>query len=254
MRGPHRILSAAICAVTTVSVLAGTAAPAQARPRVAPGYHNPMTLQLPGGARAASCADPSVLRAHSPADRHWYLYCTSDALTETETDGTGNLVIHNVPTFRSIDLVHWSYVGDAFPTKPAWVAPTGGMWAPDVVFHGGRYLMYYAASETTAATGGSSAVGVATSNSPMGPWTDSGGPVVAPDPGGRWQFDPEVIYTGGHSYLYFGSYFGGIFARELTADGTASIAATETRIAIDNRYEGTYILQHDGWYYFMGSA
>ena len=42
--------------------------------------------------------------------------------------------------------------------------------------------------------------------------------------------------------------------RELSADGTASIASSERQIAIDNRYEGTYIVRHAGWYYFLGSA
>ena len=123
---------------------------------VAPAYRNPLKLSLGSDGRAASCADPSVLRAHGGSS--WYLYCTSDALTETEVDAAGNPVIHNVPMFRSTDLVHWTYVGDAFPQKPAWVAPDAGMWAPDVVYHHGQYRMYYAASDTSL-PGGGSAVG-----------------------------------------------------------------------------------------------
>src|SRR3954452_24531448 len=254
-----RTLVAAATALLAGAALV-TAAPATANGRhhTAHTYRNPMDLRLPDGSQAASCADPSVLHPRG-TDRHWYLYCTSDALTATELGPDGKPLIHNIPTFRSIDLVHWRYVGDAFTTKPSWVKSDAGMWAPDVVFHGGRYLMYYAASDTSL-PGGGSAVGVATSSSPTGPWQDAGAPVVAPTPhpsdpnSKRWEFDPEVIYTGGHSYLYVGSYFGGVFARELTADGTASIASTETPIAIDNRYEGTYIVQRDGWFYFMGSA
>ena len=247
-------------ALTTPAVAVAAPGPhTSAAGHVAPAYRNPMRLALPGNRHAASCADPSVLRAHSAADRHWYLYCTSDALTSSEHDATGQLVIHNVPTFRSTDLVHWTYVGDAFPSKPSWVAPTAGIWAPDVVYHGGRYLMYYAASDTSL-PGGGSAIGVASSVGPAGPWTDAGGPVVPPTdapgtPGSRrWEFDPEVVYAGRHTYLYFGSYFGGIFARELDSTGTVSVASTERRIAIDNRYEGTFIVKHAGWYYFMGSA
>jgi arabinan endo-1,5-alpha-L-arabinosidase len=252
-------VGAALLAAPAVATASSTASPPASRSQgavhnTAPLYRNPMQLRLPSGGQAASCADPSVLRAHNPADRHWYLYCTSDALTATELGPDGKPLIHNVPTFRSTDLVHWTYVGDAFPTKPPWV--TGGVWAPDVVFHNGHYLMYYAASDTSL-PGGGSAVGVATSTSPTGPWTDSGSQVVPPTgPAGnrRWEFDPEVIYTGGHSYLYFGSYFGGVFARELSADGLSSDASSEKQIAIDNRYEGTFIVQRDGWFYFMGSA
>jgi arabinan endo-1,5-alpha-L-arabinosidase len=221
---------------------------------VAPRYQNPLDLQLPGGEHAASCADPSVLRGHAGKPRIWYLYCTSDALTATEVGPNGDLVQHEVPMYTSTDLTHWSYAGDAFPTKPAWV--TGDIWAPDVVFHGGRYLMYFTASNTEI-NGGGSAIGVATSASPTGPWEAMSTPVVAPSAfqdGTRWNFDPEVVYVGAKAYLYFGSYFGGINVRELGSDGMTSDPATETPIAIDNRYEGTFIVRRNGWFYFMGSA
>jgi arabinan endo-1,5-alpha-L-arabinosidase len=214
-------------------------------------YTNPLRLPLGDGAEAASCADPDLIRGQEAGDIHWYLYCTSDALYEDERDENGALVIHNVPMFRSTDLVTWSYAGDAFPTKPAWVPPTGGVWAPEIDYRDGRYLLYYGASETTI---GGSAIGVATSDSPTGPWTDTGVPVVAPDPTGRWQFDPEVVDAEGTSYLYFGSYFGGIFARELAADGLTTEAPSETRITVDNRYEGAVVLRHRGWYYLLASA
>ena len=258
---PALLVTVLACAglAAPAAVAAPARGPAQPKAHTAPAYRNPLRLQLPGGATAASCADPSVLRVPGAHRTTWYLYCTSDALTATELGPDGKPLIHNVPTFRSTDLTHWHYAGDAFPTKPAWVKADAGIWAPDVVFHGGRYLMYYAASDTNL-PGGGSAVGLATSSSPSGPWTDTGTPVVAPtdspsSPGSRrWEFDPEVVYSGGHGYIYFGSYFGGVFARELSADGTTSIPATERQIAIDNRYEGTYLVHHDGWWYFLGSA
>jgi arabinan endo-1,5-alpha-L-arabinosidase len=221
--------------------------------QVAPYYTNPLKLSLPAGGQAESCADPDVIHG-AGADRHWYLYCTSDALTATELGPDGKPLLHNVPMFSSLDLIHWSYQGDAFPTKPSWVS--GFVWAPDVVYSHGSYMMYYAASDTSL-PGGGSAVGVATSSSPTGPWTDSGTPVVEPvGPAGsrRWEFDPEVITAGGVTYIYFGSYFGGIHARTLSADGLSSDPASEKQIAIDNRYEGTEIVVHDGWYYLMASA
>lgn len=275
----HRPLRA-ILAIATVAGLATTflqagadTAPALAadatsvRGGAAPTHQNPMALALPDGQTAASCADPTVIRG-AGRDRNWYLYCTTDALTATEQNPDGSLVQHGVPTYRSTDLTHWTYVNDAFPAKPAWVGDANGIWAPDVVYrpgaHGraGVWFLYYAASDTptaTTPTGGGSAVGVATSSSPTGPWTDSGGPVVAPQAapngtGQRWEFDPEVITARGSTYLYFGSYFGGVNVRKLSADGLRSIPSTERQIAIDNRYEGAYLMRHDGWWYFMGSA
>ncbi|MBT2503859.1 family 43 glycosylhydrolase [Curtobacterium sp. ISL-83] len=267
---------ATLLAIATPSLPSGAfAAPAAAAPAVtvtrggttAPTHQNPMALQLPDGQTAASCADPSAVHG-TGRDRSWYLYCTTDALTATERNPDGSLVQHTVPTYRSTDLTHWTYVGDAFATKPAWVGDANGIWAPDVVYragsHGraGTWFLYYAASDTPSATGptgGGSAVGVATSSSPTGPWTDSGGPVVAPQAaangqGQRWEFDPEVITDHGRTYVYFGSYFGGVHVRLLSADGLRSDPATEQLIAIDNRYEGTYLMHHDGWWYFMGSA
>ncbi|MFL6160730.1 MAG: family 43 glycosylhydrolase [Jatrophihabitantaceae bacterium] len=230
--------------------------PASRHTRVAPAYHNPLTLRLPDGQQAASCADPFVLHGQTAGDRKWYLYCTSDALTATELGPDGKPLIHNLPMFSSTDLVHWRYAGDAFAAKPSWI--TGFMWAPDVVYRNGQYLLYFTASDTNL-PGGGSAIGVATSSSPTGPWQAADTPVVPPTDaanggGRRWEFDPEVIYDGSTGYLYFGSYFGGIYARQLSADGMTSIASTEKQIAIDNRYEGTFIVKHNGWYYFMGSA
>lgn len=228
---------------TQVSADAGSA---RHRP-TPPSYRNPLELSLPGGGLGESCSDPVVIHGQQPHDSNWYLYCTSDPLNSTPGPD-GKPVFHNVPMFRSTDMTTWKYVGDAFPTKPSWVAASGGVWAPDVVYQNGKFYLYYAASDTTL-PGGGSAVGVAVSNHPTGPWVDSGQPVVAPQtaPGTtarRWEFDPEVITAGGHTYVYFGSYFGGIHARELTADGLRSLPATETTIAIDNRYEGTTLVKH----------
>lgn len=254
-------VGAAVLTFTAPPVSAGNPPLTVAAPtwqaKTPPTYRNPLQLSLPGGGVAPSCADPMVIHGQQPHDSSWYLYCTSDALDST-LGADGKPLIHNVPMFRSTDMTDWKYAGDAFPTKPSWVADAGGIWAPDVTYQNGEYHLYYAASDTKL-PGGGSAVGVAISNGPTGPWVDSGQPVVAPQAAPnstdrRWEYDPEVVTAGAHTYVYFGSYFGGIHARELSADGRQSLPATETAIAIDNRYEGTTIVKHDGWYYFMGSA
>lgn len=245
MKTNRIILSIAVLSAVVLAV--PSAAVAHQRPST---YTNQLDLRMPDGSQAASCADPDIIRSQIRGDRNWYLYCTTDALSETR-NVDGELDFHSIPIFRSTDLEHFSYVGDAFAGAPAWIGIDAGLWAPEIAYRDGRYLLYYTASDTAA---GGSAIGVATSASPAGPWVDSGAPVVAPDASGRWQFDPEVLTAKGHSYLYFGSYFGGIHARELSADGLTSLPATETPIAIDNRYEATVIVKHGGWFYFMGSA
>ncbi len=248
------VVASALVSIPTSQAAPGPATSAAAGPRT---YTNPLDLRVPGQGQAASCADPDVFRDR---DGWWYLYCTTDALTETP-GADGELVFHTLPIFRSHDLVDWTYVGDAQTTNPSWVAPTAGLWAPDVVHRHGRYYLYYAASDTRTSestSGGGAAIGVLVADSPTGPWTDSGGPVVAPSdqagqPGTkRSTIDPEVLVAGDTSYLYFGSYSGGIFVRQLSSDGLHS--SHEKQIAVSDRYEGAYLTRHGGWYYLLASA
>lgn len=220
-------------------------------------YRNPLTITTPGG-RIETCADPDIVRGEGPGDTSWYLYCTSDPHSGTDRDAGGGLIFHPISMAKSPDLVNWTYVGDALPQKPAWVRPDAGLWAPDVEYQNGKYYLYYTASETVE---GGSAIGVATSDSPLGPWADSGGPVVEPQPAPccpgsrRWTFDASVTQNdAGQKYIYYGSYFGGISVRQLSADGLRSDPATQRNIASANRYEASHVFRRGGYYYLFVSA
>ena len=244
------------------ALLVAPAAPAGAIPRErgTGTYRNPLEVRIPGDGLVESCADPSIIRGQTPGDTAWYIYCTTDPLNDEDRDPvTGNFNFHFVPILRSYDLVNWTYMGDAFTSRPGWVADDAGLWAPEIKYFNGQYYLYYTASWTDL-PGGGSAIGVATSPSPTGPWTDSGGPVVEPHAPGccpndrRWVFDPEVVEVGGQKYIFYGSYFGGISARTLTPDGLHSNPASQTEIAISNRYEGPNIVQRGGYFYLFVSA
>ena len=232
---------------------------AQARGDKNPGkFTNPLTLNVGDGEQAETCADPDIERGQVEGDRYWYLYCTTDPLNSSDRTENGDFNFNLIPTFRSLDLVNWEYQGNAFSQseRPEWVTDDAGLWAPEVVYFNNQYYLYYTAPDTDA---GGSAIGVATSKSPTGPWTDSGGPVVAPrkDPNGSgffWTFDAEVLQAQGKNYIYYGSYYGGVFVRELSADGLRSLPDTETQVTIANRYEGTQIVEHEGYYYLLASA
>jgi len=215
-------------------------------------YTNPVSASF-----ADTYADPAVIRGQ---DGWWYAYGTTDPLREGE--GTRHLL----PMSRSADLVTWEHVGDAFTeaTVPAWTdtARGGSLWAPDIRYVDGEYRLYYVVTETTATPGaGDSAIGVATAPTPTGPWTDSGDPVVDPRPGGggpddfRWTFDPShVVGPDGTEYLFFGSYYGGIWVTELDDTGTEAVGEP-TQVTIDNKYEGAYVVQRGPyWYLFASSA
>lgn len=114
----------------------------------------------------------------------------------------------NVPMATSTDLVHWTFVTDpatgrkrdALPTLGSW-AKTGFTWAPEVLQLGGRYLLYYTASDVKKSA---QCIGVAESADPRGPFVDSRAePIVCQtDLGGS--IDPDAFRdSDGKLFLYF---------------------------------------------------
>jgi arabinan endo-1,5-alpha-L-arabinosidase len=243
--------------VLGVLLLGASVSPA----RAATTYTNPLLPAIPGDGVVESCADPTVIYG-AQGEGRWFMYCTTDPLNGADRDPSGNLNFHLIPMFSSTDLVTWTYEGDAFTTRPAWLAPNSGMWAPEIDYLNGEYYLFFTAPDTNpAVTGGGSAIGVATAPTPLGPWTDSGDPVVDPAPpptccpnDKRWTFDPDVIDFGGTLYIYYGSYFGGLSVRQLTPDGLESLPASQVEVAIPNRYEGAEVVERDGLLYLFASA
>jgi len=241
----------------TPTATAAPASEARAAAGVRSAYTNPVSSSF-----ADTFADPSVIRG---LDGSWYAYGTSDPLT---ADGPA----HRIPIARSSDLSHWEYVGDAFSDAnlPSWLDdtvsgkddPVGSVWAPDIRYVDGQYRMYYVVTETTV-TGenGDNAVGMATAPTPVGPWTDSGAPVVGPRRGSSkapgdflWTFDPSVVTGGdGRQWMFYGSYYGGISVTRLSADGRRAVGGA-TRVAVDNKFEGAYPVHHGSYWYLFAST
>jgi beta-xylosidase len=190
-------------------------------------YHNPI---IP-----TSLPDPSVIRA---GDGYFYLFATED--------------IRNMPIYRSHDLTDWQFVGTAFTdqTRPQWNRK-GNLWAPDINFTDGHYVLYYAKSEW----GGewTCGVGVATADHPQGPFTDHGALFISKDIGVQNSIDPFFIEDGGHKYVFWGS-FHGIFGIELTADGLHVKPGEKPRQVAGTFMEATYIHKRGDYYYLFGSA
>src|SRR5512132_1094585 len=88
-------------------------------------YTNPLPIQIPNDGLVESCADPTIIRGQTPGDNDWYMYCTTDPLNGNDKTG-GDFNFHLIPMLRSPDLVNWTYQGDAFTAKPAWVASDAG--------------------------------------------------------------------------------------------------------------------------------
>lgn len=199
---------------------------------------------------ADTYADPAVIQAK---DGWWYAYATADPLRAGDTPGIGHVA-------RTKDWSSWEYMGTLFDetNRPSWAEPDAGLWAPEVRYIGGQYVLYFTVTDTTLNPGDDSAIGVATSDSPTGPWAVADEPVVAPRPTGDggyyWTFDPAAFTsTDGRQWLYYGSYFGGVHVVEVSADGLVPISAP-TQVTAWDRYEGTYVVEHEGWYYLMASS
>lgn len=190
-------------------------------------FHNPIIQN--------SLPDPTVVKAE---DGYYYLYATEN--------------IRNVPIYRSRNLIDWKYVGTAFTdeSRPTW-NPKGGIWAPDINYVDGKYVLYYSKSEW----GGewTCGVGVASATSPEGPFTDHGALLISENIGVRNSIDPFYIEENGKKYVFWGS-FHGIYGIELTADGLAIKPGSKpVQIAAD-QMEATYIHKRGKYYFLFGSA
>lgn len=257
------LLSAAAvsCASIALAVPAAGTSPAPARtsPAVAPPAVRPAVTPV-AAARATftnpvsepaadTFADPSIIRGR---DGRWYAFGTSDPLK------AGNPTVPLLPVLTSTDLVSWTSAGSVFAARPSWATATAGIWAPDIRWVDGKYVLYYVVTDTKALPGDAdSAIGVATAPTPLGPWTDTGGPLIGPRPGnGSYlgTIDPAGFTdTEGHHWLYWSSFNGGGFVTRLTDDGLHTVGEP-TRVLVDNRYEGSYVVEHGGYYYMFASS
>lgn len=228
-------------------------------------YTNPLPLRLADNSLAESCADPALLRDRSAAPPVWYLYCTMDPVSHRERDGYG-WKFRMMPVYRSVDLVNWYFLRDAFDTRPAGLAgPKAGLWAPEPVYQNGSYYLYFTVTDVAdrhspeQGCESDSAIAVATSASPAGPWTPAERLVVPPRRAGagcnfHWTFDPDVVEDAqGDRHLYYGSYGGGIFVQRLSQDGLR-VEGDPVRVGAANRYEGAEVVRHGGYWYLFASS
>lgn len=187
---------------------------------------------------APTFADPTIIKAD---DEYYYAYATEDFWEGRD---------HLVPVIRSKDLVKWTYLKDAFDTKPSW--KQGGLWAPNVFRYDGKYFMFYSLSIWGDPNPG---IGLARSDVPQGPFTDLGKFFLSSEAGVDNSIDPCFFQDpiSGNLYIFWGS-FHGIYGRQLQyGSGTFSFAGEKFQIA-GNQYEGTYMYYKEGYYYYFGSC
>ena len=200
--------------------------------------------------------DPSVLLA---PDGFYYAYATQTRLPSRQ--------IVNMQVARSPDLVRWDHLGDCLPVKPVWAATSQRFWAPHVVGDPampGRYLMYYSAQPNDPQAG--LALAVATADSPAGPFHDVGAPLL-PTPGPGFEHIDPMRYDDpatGRAWLFYGSGFGPLRARELARDGLSFAPGADTIVVLPAHpedphsygrlIEASWVIHRQGWYYLFYSG
>lgn len=215
---------------------------------------------------AAGAHDPGMM--WDPVTEKYYSYCT---------DANGKMLGVNdrigIPVRSSSDLITFTYHGstlsnqairqgcDNGPHFPA----TRNFWAPFVEYTGTEYRMYYSA--TRAFGSSESRIWLATADNPLGPFENRG---VVADTWGTDDtlpnaIDPHIVREQDRVWLVYGSFFGGIYIKELDpatglcADGNPKnlgecISRKPRRSKLDGP-EGASVIfvPETGWFYLFQS-
>ena len=199
-------------------------------------------------------ADPEIL--YSEQTGRYYIYSTTDGVP-----GWGGA---HFTVFESSDTRNWTEAGTVLDLKAgdaAWA--DGNAWAPCIIEKKikGRYkyFFYYSGNSKD---GKGKQIGVATGDTPTGPFKDSGKPMITDSPVGHGQQIDVDVFTdpvSGKSYLYWGN--GYMAGAELNKDmmsikkNTLTVMTPQGGTLQDYAYrEAPYVFYRNGIYYFMWSV
>ncbi len=178
-----------------------------------------------------------------------YVYCSND---NENPDGGTTYDMSSIVCVSTSDLKNWTDHGIVFdvPRDAAW---TGLSWAPSPAYKNGKFYLYYG--------NGGSAIGVAVSDSPLGPFVDPVGRSIASgstpgvQPFDGWLFDPMTfIDDDGEAYMYFGGNGdNNMRVAHLNAD-LISINGDCGKIRVDNLFEAAWLHKYKGKYYLSYST
>ena len=180
----------------------------------------------------AKYADPNIVRFGDT----YYIYGTSD--------GTPGWASTKFTVWSSTDLVNWTEHPTILDLADVSWAHTNA-WAPTAAYANGKYYFYFCAAGN---------VGVATSDSPTGPFTDSGKPLIdRKDYNNAQQIDPAVFTDDdGQNYLYWGN--GSAYVAPLNADMTSiDVSKRRTITGLTDFREGLFMNKRKDTYYLTYS-
>ena len=221
-------------------------------------------------------ADPEVL--YSNQTKKYYIYST--------TDGTPGWGGHDFSVFSSTNLKDWTDEGKMLDVKGDQVKwATGNAWAPCIIevpctrsllaslpvsvsshlspLASHLYFFYFSAHNPQS---NRKEIGVAVSDSPTGPFVDSGAPIITDadrpqEARGGQAIDVDVFKDpkSGKYYLYWGNGF--MAGAELNDDMLSVKKETITHMTPQGGSlqtwafrEGAYVFYRKGTYYFLWSV
>lgn len=209
-------------------------------------YSNPVMVSEGSMEYKNEVADPTVVRGDDGA-----IYAV----------GTNGVML------RSEDGCNFEVIKRNVIPHPTWASDLGysgyGLWAPDLVKVGDKWIYYYSLSGWGSPVG----IGLAVADEIDGTYTDLGKLFTGDEIGIRNCIDSQVfIDDDGSVYMSVGS-FQGLYVLQLTDDGLGLLGGLETqkneKVLIagqatadwdGSQYEGSYIIKENGYYYYFGST
>jgi arabinoxylan arabinofuranohydrolase len=152
--------------------------------------------------------------------------------------------------FSSSDLINWQDHGIVFDVRTD--SPWANLaYAPSVIYRNGTYFLFY--------PDGASAIGVATSSSPAGPFSDALGKALItksmPNCNVEWLFDPCIfVDDDGQAYCYFGGGGPGNARVIRVNSDMKSVSGDAITIDAPNFFEASFMHKRNGTYYFSYST
>lgn len=211
-----------------------------------------------GGSAPSNCVPNG--KAHNPlvthvfsADPNAVVYGDRVYLyTSHDIDGQDDFDMVDYRAFSSDDMVNWQDHGVLIHAKDlSWA---DNLYAPGACSKNGKYYMYI--------PNAGSAIGVAVSDDPGGPFVDPLGKALItpsfPNANVPWFFDPACfVDDDGQAYLYFGGgNDGGQNARvvRLNDDMISIKDSSATVVPTTAFFEASFMHKHEGKYYFSYSS
>ncbi len=173
------------------------------------------------------------------------VYTSHDASPEDITDphekSSAGFFMYDWLLWSTTDMVNWTEHGAVASLKDfSWRSRDNGAWAIQTVERGGKYYLY--------APLHGHGIGVLTSDSPYGPFTDPLGKPLVWDKSNWYDIDPSVFTDDdGQAYLYWGNPH--CFYARLNDDMTSLKDSVVRLPHIENYQEGPWFYKRNGIYY-----